>query len=58
MNSLGVFWDNSGNFWLGWAGTIHGGVGWLRQGYLLLVDVKLVSCIICMSIPSRQSYYK
>ena len=45
MDSLGVVWDYLGNFWWRWAGVAWGGVGSLRQGYLLLVAVKLVSCI-------------
>ena len=41
MDSLGVVWDYSGKFWWGWAGVARGGVGWLTQGYSLLVAVKL-----------------
>ena len=45
MDSLGVVWDYLGNFWWGKVGITHGGVGWPRKGYLLMVAVKLISCI-------------
>ena len=53
MDSLEVVWDFSGNFWWGWAGVTRDGVGWLWQGYSLLVAFKLVSCIQLFQVAIR-----